>query len=96
VGEIAEAGQKFAKFLFDQFGVPGGLLAIVYVFQSWLLLKAGKRIEALSDKLFSLGDRSTDKLSSIAGERLTADLSLAKALEDLTEKVEGLPRGRGR
>ncbi|MFC3695510.1 hypothetical protein [Chenggangzhangella methanolivorans] len=71
-------------------------MSIVAIYLGWAKYRADRRIEALSDKLFAVGDRSTDRLSSIAGERLTADLAVAKALEDLADKVEGLPRGRAR
>ncbi|HVI28880.1 hypothetical protein [Hansschlegelia sp.] len=94
MAELWAAAQSFLAFLFDRLGAPAALLAVATAYLAWRLYRAEKRNEALSDRLIALGDRSTDKLSSLAGERMNADLALAKALEDLSDRVAGLPRGR--
>lgn len=96
MAEIGKLAQDFLRFLFEQLGPGGAIVSVVAIYLGWRLWRAEIRIEALSDKLFAVGDRATDKLSSLAGERMAADLTLAKALEDLTDKVEALPRGRSR
>jgi hypothetical protein len=96
VAELGKIAQDFLKFLFDLLGPGGGVVAVFAIYLGWRLWRAELRIEALSDKLFAVGDRSTDRLSSIAGEGMNADLAVAKALEELADQVQGLPRGRGR
>lgn len=94
MAELGKLAQDFIKFLFEQLGPGGGLLAVFTAYLGWRLWRADKRIEQLSDKLFAVGDRATDKLSSIAGEQMAASLAVANALDDLADKVEALPRGR--
>ena len=96
MAEIASVGKELLAALISAFGPAGAVLAAACGYLVWRLRQAEARVEALSDRLIALGDRSTEKLSSLAGERMNADLALAKALEELTDKVEGLPRGRGR
>ncbi len=96
MAEVANVGKDLLAALVAAFGPAGAVLAAACGYLIWRLRQSEARVDALSDRLISLGDRSTEKLSSLAGERMNADLALAKALEELTDKVEGLPRGRGR
>lgn len=96
MADFVSVGKELLSALVAAFGPAGAVLAAACGYLIWRLRQAEARVEALSDRLIALGDRSTEKLSSLAGERMNADLALAKALEEITEKVEGLSKGRGR
>lgn len=88
MAELGALARSFLEFLFDKLGPTSALLSVACIYLGWRLYRAERRIEALSDRLIETGSDATEKLTSMAGARLTADMTLADAVRQLSDKLE--------